>query len=183
MKRFLLLLVTLLPFFAYAQVENVLDIVSADRDKLSGCEGPYRFDAPALTPAPKGYVPFYISHYGRHGSRYAWNAKTYTDVKQVLDVAEKAGALTELGKQIRQDFLDFWFIPWVNTGDLVELGWDQHTEIARTMAADFPEVFSAGGTVLARSSTSPRAIVSMNAFTVQTEIVIYKTVITFNSSA
>lgn len=166
MKRFLLLLVTLLPFFAYAQVENVLDIVSADRDKLSGCEGPYRFDAPALTPAPKGYVPFYISHYGRHGSRYAWNAKTYTDVKQVLDVAEKAGALTELGKQIRQDFLDFWFIPWVNTGDLVELGWDQHTEIARTMAADFPEVFSAGGTVLARSSTSPRAIVSMNAFTV-----------------
>ena len=24
----------------------------------------------ALTPAPAGYEPFYISHYGRHGSRY-----------------------------------------------------------------------------------------------------------------
>ena len=24
----------------------------------------------ALTPAPAGYKPFYISHYGRHGSRY-----------------------------------------------------------------------------------------------------------------
>ena len=69
MKRFLLLLATLLPFFAYAQVNDVLDIVAADRGKLSGCEGPYRFDAPALTPAPKGYTPFYISHYGRHGSR------------------------------------------------------------------------------------------------------------------
>jgi hypothetical protein len=25
---------------------------------------------PRLTPAPEGKVPFYISHYGRHGSRY-----------------------------------------------------------------------------------------------------------------
>ena len=24
----------------------------------------------ALTPAPKGYEPFYMSHYGRHGSRW-----------------------------------------------------------------------------------------------------------------
>ena len=24
----------------------------------------------ALTPAPAGYTPYYISHYGRHGSRY-----------------------------------------------------------------------------------------------------------------
>lgn len=166
MKKIILLLAALLPLFAYAQVDNVLDIVSADRDKLSGCEGPYRFDAPALTPAPKGYIPFYISHYGRHGSRYAWDKKTYSDIKQVLDLAAKADALTELGKQIHEDFLDFWFIPWVNAGDLVELGWDQLTEIARIMVADFPEVFSAGGTVLARASTSPRAIVSMNAFTV-----------------
>lgn len=25
---------------------------------------------PALTPAPKGYKPFHIEHYGRHGSRW-----------------------------------------------------------------------------------------------------------------
>ena len=27
-----------------------------------------------LTKAPKGYKPFYISHYGRHGARYAWQS-------------------------------------------------------------------------------------------------------------
>ena len=177
MKRILLLLIAFLPLFAYAQVDNVIDIVSADRDKLAGCEGPYRFDAPALTPAPKGYVPFYISHYGRHGSRYAWDAKTYTYVKQVLDAAAKAHVLTDLGKQIREDFNDFYFIPWVNTGDLVELGWDQHTEIARIMASDFPEVFANGGVVLARATTAPRAIVSMNAFTVSLQKAAPKTTI------
>ena len=32
---------------------------------------------PALTPAPQGKKPFYISHYGRHGSRYLSNRKGY----------------------------------------------------------------------------------------------------------
>lgn len=181
MKRILLLLATLLPIAAFAQVENVLDIVSADRDLQSGCEAPYRFDAPALTPAPKGYTPFYISHYGRHGSRYAWDAKTYTYVKEVFDKAAKADVLTDLGKQIYKDFLDFWFIPWVNTGDLVELGWDQHTAIAQIMAADFPQVFAGGGIVLARASTTPRAIVSMNAFTVSLQKAAPKTTIVGSS--
>ena len=33
----------------------------------------YPYPGPAqkvLTPAPAGYDPFYISHFGRHGSRY-----------------------------------------------------------------------------------------------------------------
>ena len=39
-------------------------------------------------------------------------------------------------------------------------------EIARIMCEEFPEIFKDGGKILARSSTSQRAIVSMNAFTV-----------------
>ena len=33
----------------------------------------HSYEAPEAivdTPAPKGYEPFYVSHYGRHGSRY-----------------------------------------------------------------------------------------------------------------
>lgn len=33
----------------------------------------HNYEAPSKivdTPAPKGYKPFYVSHYGRHGSRY-----------------------------------------------------------------------------------------------------------------
>ena len=41
-----------------------------------------------LTPAPKGYTPFYISHYGRHGSRYLIGAKAYDYAVQVLGRAQ-----------------------------------------------------------------------------------------------
>ena len=149
-----------------AQVYDVLEIVSSDRNKLAGVEGPYRYDAAPLTPAPKGYSPFYISHYGRHGSRYAWNSGTYKVIKEVLDAAAGAGSLTPRGEKLREDFLAFYEIPLINTGDLVALGAEQHTEIARIMCEEFPEVFKDGGKVLARASTSQRAIVSMNAFTV-----------------
>ncbi|MBR1926786.1 MAG: hypothetical protein IJ840_03405 [Bacteroidales bacterium] len=149
-----------------AQVSDVIDVVAASRDKLAGCEGPYRFDAPGLTPAPKGYVPFYISHYGRHGSRYAWNSGTYTVIKKVLDAATDANALTERGRRLYEDFNAFYLEPLVNTGDLSDLGMTQHMEIARIMCESFPEVFKDGGRILARASTSQRAIVSMNAFTV-----------------
>ena len=157
---------TLLPASMKAQVYDVLDIVASDRNKSAGVEGPYRFDAAPLTAAPKGYTPFYISHYGRHGSRYAWSTSTYTLVKKVLDAAAEAGSLTPRGKKLREDFLAFYEVPLMNMGDLTDLGRVQHAEIARIMYEEFPEVFKDGGEVLARSSTSQRAIVSMNAFTV-----------------
>ena len=148
------------------QVYDVLEQVASSRDKLSGVEGPYRFDARPLTPAPKGYAPFYISHYGRHGSRYAWSSNTYTWIKEVLETAREADALTPRGKKFYDDYMAFYQVPLMNTGDLSDLGGWQHGEIARIMCEEFPEVFKDGGKVLAKASTSPRAIVSMSAFTV-----------------
>ncbi|MBR6183515.1 MAG: hypothetical protein IKQ76_02990 [Bacteroidales bacterium] len=166
-KRLLLvLLLALTGLQAFCQSYDVLDIIASDRQKNSGCEGPYRFDAPALTPAPKGFKPFYISHYGRHGSRYAWTSDAYTVVRDVLQAAYRAGALTERGERLHNEFRDFMQTPLINTGDLVELGSEQHAEIARRMVASFPDVFAKGGKVSARSSTSQRAIVSMGAFCV-----------------
>lgn len=37
----------------------------------------YRGPQKQLTPAPKGYKPFYLSHYGRHGSRYMIGSAAY----------------------------------------------------------------------------------------------------------
>ena len=76
MRKLITVVLLLVCFVAGAQQYDVLEQVRADWRKASGMEGPHRFDAPALTKAPKGYKPFYISHYGRHGSRYAWDSKT-----------------------------------------------------------------------------------------------------------
>lgn len=40
--------------------------------------------------APKGYKPFYVSHFGRHGSRYLINDDDYTRLMKVLDKAHAA---------------------------------------------------------------------------------------------
>ena len=166
MKRQILAVVLLLlTLVAGAQISNVMDIVREDRQKASGCEGPYRFDAPSLTPAPKGYKPFYIGGYARHGSRYAWNDQTYSRTRDRLQAAHDAAALTPRGEQLYKDFMDFYLIPYYNTGDLVDLGWEQHTRIGHLMTHEFPTVFKGKGKkITARCSVSGRSIVSMGAF-------------------
>ena len=166
MKKTFVLLVALLTFVgsAFAQQYDVLDQVKADWRKAAGMEGPHRFDAQVLTPAPKGYKPFYISHYGRHGSRYAWNSKTYSLIHEVLSAAHEAGGLTPLGEQFYQDFEPFYPTPLINTGDLVPLGWEQHQRIGAWVYDAFPKVFKGTRHVDAVVSTSARSIVSMNAF-------------------
>ena len=165
MKKFLALFLALASASVLsAQVYNVRELVSADHRLAAGCEGPYRYDAAPQTPAPKGYVPFYVSHYGRHGSRYAWNDDTYTVICRTMQAAKDAGSLTEAGQLFYDRYMDFYKVPLINYGDLTDLGREQHWNIAAAMCAQFPEVFADGGRFLARSSTSPRAIVSMSAF-------------------
>jgi hypothetical protein len=68
-----------------------------------------------LTAAPGGKKPFYISHYGRHGSRYHNKAQTYDIPYHMLAKADTLGKLTALGRDvlhrlslIRQDARDRW---------------------------------------------------------------------------
>lgn len=166
MKRTLSLLVFLFCILncAFAQQYDVLDQVKADWRKAAGMEGPHRFEVPSPTPAPKGYTPFYISHYGRHGSRYAWNSKTYSLIHEVLSAAHEEGVLTALGEEFYQNFETFYPIPLINTGDLVPLGWEQHQRIAAWVYDNFPKVFKGSRHVDAIVSTSPRSIVSMSSF-------------------
>ena len=53
----------------------------------------------ALTPAPKGYEPYYMTHYGRHGSRWLIVDRDYTMPMNTLKNAREAGKLTALGEE------------------------------------------------------------------------------------
>ena len=167
MKRLFTLALLFVSLFAGAQQYNVLDQVKADPRKAAGMEGPHRFDGIGpLTPAPRGYKPFYISHYGRHGSRYAWNAKTYTYFAEVLEKAHEDEALTPLGEEFYGNYMDFYRLPLINAGDLVPLGYEQHLKIGAWTYDAFPAVFKKGKRVDAVVSTASRSIVSMGAFCV-----------------
>lgn len=46
-------------------------------EKTGGVYWAYPLDFAPQTRAPKGYKPFYVSHYGRHGSRYLIGDRDY----------------------------------------------------------------------------------------------------------
>ena len=114
---------------------------------------------PAPTPAPKGYKPFYVSHFGRHGARYCTGE--YDKMYGWLDQAEKAGVLTGGGKAFFDQYRTFYQKVRLSRGNLTRLGMEQHRSIARHLYERFPEVFEGPTHVVAASTESPRVIMSM----------------------
>ena len=141
-------------------VTDVREQVVADWNKSSGLDCVLDWGPKAGTPAPKGYQATYISHYGRHGSRYAYTAKAYTVLLDML--RENTDNLTPYGSDLLAAMEPFWAHVEYRVGDLTELGWQQHSQIARTMVASFPKAFGKGSRVDACSSASVRSIMSMS---------------------
>ena len=116
-----------------------------------------------MTPAPDGKRPFYISHYGRHGSRYLSNKKAYDIPYNILKTADSLDKLTDLGRQAYREVVMLREGSALRYGDLTELGNQQQHGIARRMMARFPEVFEGNAHIKARSTTKIRCILSMGA--------------------
>ena len=116
----------------------------------------------ALTPAPKGYEPFYLTHYGRHGSRWLIGDWEYQDAMKVLKKAHDQGVLTERGELLRRQLDEFYKTTIDRRGDLTTVGERQHHGIGRRMTEHFPEIFGAKNSqVDARSTVVIRCILSM----------------------
>ena len=115
----------------------------------------------ALHLPPSTLRPFYISHYGRHGSRWLPSEERYT---WVMAWFEDKSRLTAFGKSVRSRLKKICRNARGNAGALTPLGAAQHRGIARRMVQNFPEVFGDDTRILARSSTSPRCRASMLAF-------------------
>lgn len=113
---------------------------------------------------PDGYKAFYISHYGRHGSRFLLEETPYRRVRDVLARAEADGRLTEAGKRAYGELLGAWPRIEGRAGCLTPIGADQHRAIARRMAERQGSVFAGNGVVRASTSATSRTKESMEAF-------------------
>ncbi len=117
-----------------------------------------------LTPAPKGYEPFYLSHYGRHGSRWLINKGDYTDALSVLRRAHEREALTARGEQLLAQIEEIYKGAEQRLGELTTVGERQHHQIGSRWPQRFPEIFQHPETqVDARSTVVIRCILSMTA--------------------
>ena len=75
------------------------DSIESNLNRTGVNTNPYEYFHTPETQAPAGYRPFYISHYGRHGSRSNWESPSYGKVLNSFEKAHEAGILTEEGEK------------------------------------------------------------------------------------
>ena len=121
----------------------------------------YRGPQKNLTPAPKGYKPFYLSHYGRHGSRFMIGSAAYDVPYYSLLKAKQEGKLTAKGEETLEKVKMIRGDAKGRDGELTPLGALQHQGITQRMMERFPEVFAGKTNIEARSTVVIRCILSM----------------------
>ena len=155
---FILLLIS---FILPLKAQPVLEIIKK-RPAYAACNyDTYPDSLYQLTPAPKGKHPFYISHYGRHGSRYINNPSGYNIPYAMMLQADNVDELTPLGKKVLAEMQLILQQSEQRWGELAEYGRLQHKWIAQHMMKQFPEVFEGNAWIKAKSTIIPRCIVSM----------------------
>lgn len=147
-----------------AQAQTTREELSANKAKMGGNYYLYPTEFKKQTKAPAGYKPFYISHYGRHGSRFHHTENDVVYLNSTLQKADSANELTALGKSVAKRMQTFADYSHLRAGDLTQKGVAQHRGIALRMFKNFPEVFRDSARVNVFASTSGRCIVSMSAF-------------------
>lgn len=163
-NRLKTLAVVLAIFCLGVKAQTTFEEISADLNKAGGVYLAYPTVETKQTPAPKGYKPFYVSHYGRHGSRYLLSDRDYQWIIQLMEKAETVNGLTPLGHDVLKRLNMVWEEAQGRAGDLTPLGVRQHQGIAERMSKNFPEVFRRKRHVSARSTVVYRCAMSMVAF-------------------
>lgn len=142
--------------------------IAANPERAAGIYHSYEYRPGPDVPAPEGYVPFYISHYGRHGSRYHASESTYTKPLATLRRLDEAGKLTPKGREVLAKVEVLADDARLRYGDLSPRGAAEHRGIAERMFAAYPEVFSTDEgracRIDSRATQVPRCILSMAAF-------------------
>lgn len=164
MKRSVLCLICLIACsFGLCHAQSPEDALRQNPLKAAASFYVYDYaDVPALTPDPKGYEPFYISHFARHGARYC--TSEYGRLYGWFSKAAAEDKLTDEGKAFFARYESFYKEVMHCSGNLTGVGKSQHRAMAKHMYERFPSVFEGPTNIEAVSTESPRVIMSMWSF-------------------
>lgn len=142
---------------------------SATDYTFSQCEGsltPYPTNIQNIA-YPDSLKPVFINHVGRHGARYPASAANTLAMERALLRADSLHTITALGRQLLQLTREIRIASENRWGALDSVGIAEQQGIAARMFRNYAEVFTTSPKVTALSSYSPRAMMSMYAFTHQ----------------
>ena len=166
MRNALLSAVALLLCISASAQHNTREEIFANIDLTGGTYSVYPEGQPSPAKAPKGYKPFYVSHYGRHGSRRATNS-TFKAISQYIDVVHDAGILTAEGEALYAAISALHADHVGMVGELTARGAREHRGIAQRLYDRYPRIWrdKSRPNVYVQSSNVPRCLVSMANFT------------------
>ena len=167
MKKIFSVLMLAAACLSLSAQEAAVKVIAENPDRAANNMHSYEFDPIVDTKAPKGFKPFYISHYGRHGSRYEQNSTFALAAQGAFARLDSLDLLTEAGKALYADVNAVVDAHKGMEGSLSPRGAREHRTLATRMAQRFPDVFKnkERWEVNCFSSTSFRCIVSMCNFT------------------
>ena len=151
-----------------AGAASAQDFPDLSQDRYSCANIQYTYHVPEFkdTKAPSGYRPFYVSHYGRHGSRYRLDANSYSRIIPQLDSLHGKGLLTSAGEDMRNIII--WMRDEQNgvDGILTQVGSREHQGIGKRLYEHYPQIFRQSDRQVAVSiaSNAQRCIQSMANF-------------------
>lgn len=162
MMKTIITYIAIVAFAVTAKAQTVRDIIEKTPSYASCNYHTYPDSITAvLTPSPAGKKPFYISHYGRHGSRYISNRAGYETPYVMMQHADSLDELTAVGKHVLYEMNSIMRNTEDRWGELTGYGKRQMENIGQRMVRNFPEVLCPGANVKCVSTIVPRCIESM----------------------
>lgn len=168
MKRVLSILILAALCVNLADAQDVRAMLREDPSRAGNPHHHYEQPEYQDTKAPRGYKPFYVSHYGRHGSRYATSERSYERHVPILDTLQMMGLLTEKGQAVAEDIRLIAAAHKDISGYLTDRGGAEHQAIAARLCRRAPGIFRnpARKEVFCASTPVQRCIQSMANFCV-----------------
>ena len=166
MKK-LFFLISFVLLAAELQAQDALTLLRENPERYANVH--HSYEAPEAivdTPAPAGYEPFYVSHYGRHGSRYLTSLNSVTRVSHIFDRLDSLQLLTVEGIRLHAELKTLELLHDGQEGYLTLRGGREHQGIAQRLYDRVPAVFNqpGRGRVVAESSYVQRCIQSLANF-------------------
>ena len=127
-----------------ATAQTAREQIAAMPERAAGIYHSYEYLPGPAVPAPKGYVPFYISHYGRHGSRWHTSEKIYAEPLGILRKADSAGVLTPKGRDLLAKVEVIAADARDRYGDLSPRGVAEHRGLPNACIRPIPRSFRPG---------------------------------------
>ena len=135
-----------------------------DNQEYSGTKTSYPFVETTYTSVPAGYEPVFINYVGRHGSRHLSSSKYDKTLMELLEIAEKDGQITDLGKELKNEIGQLMEVEKDNYGLLSTLGEEELKGIGTRLGENFKEIFSLDKKIIAQATFKDRTPQSRDNF-------------------